>query len=414
MKFTRQILSSKNQKGVAILMAVFCVVMITYIVNEVTYDSNIEYAIHAQAVNRIKAYYAARSGLEMSLLRIKIYKKVQTQFGKQLGGNAGMLNLIWSFPLSWPPVLPENTSSVEKDNIQDKVKEAKMDSGFNATIFDEGSKLDINDLASPSKVIRDLTKKQLNDIFAQKMELDQNWAREHQDFKYNELVNNIIDWLDADKESLNGGDEHHLYSDKQENYPPNRAFRSLDELRLVAGMKDDYFKLLEPLVTVYGAKAINPNTAPKEVLQALDKTITDEVIAEILKRRDNPKEGGSFTSAKDFWEFTNSKGARVPQETQDQTPISTDAVTNFKIRAIGEFHGAIREIDAIVFDVAGAASAIADKVKKESSTSGSGSGTATNPTPTPTPAAGTPAGNSAAANQTPSKGPPRIVYWFEK
>ena len=408
MKFTRQILSNKNQKGVAILMAVFCVVMITYIVNEVTYDSNIEYAIHAQAVNRLKAYYAARSGLEMSLLRIKIYKKIQTQFGKQLGGNAGMLNLIWSFPLSWPPVLPEGTSSVEKENIQDKVKEAKMDSGFNATIFDEGSKLDLNDLASPSKVIRDLTKKQLLAIFSQKMELDQNWAREHQDFKYEELVNNIIDWVDADKESLNGGDEHHLYSDKQENYPPNRAFRSLDELRLVAGMKDDYFNLLEPLVTVYGAKSINPNTAPKEVLQALDKTITDEVIAEVIKRRDNPKEGGFFTSDKDFWNFVNSKGARVPQDVQDQTPISTDSVSNFRIRSIGEFHGAIREIDAIVFDVGGAATAIANKVKKESA------GANPNPNPTPTPAPGTVAGNAATPNQTPSKGPPRIVYWFEK
>lgn len=416
MKFTRDLLSSRNQKGIAILMAVFCTVLILYIVNEVTYETNVEYLIHAQSVNRLKAYYAARSGVELSLLRIKVYKKAQKQFGSQLGAQAGILNLIWSFPLGWPPVLPTEASGVEKENVADKVKEAQMDASFNATIFDEGSKIDINDLASPSKEIAEITKKQLLKIFEQKIEAEPEWQRAHPDFRAEELINNIIDWVDADKQSLNNGDERQFYKnipDDVSTYPPNRAFRTLPELRMVAGMKEEYYDLLEPRVTVFGAKAINPNSASKDVLKSLDSSITDEIVTEVIKRRDDMQAGGFFSNANEFWEFINSKGGRVSAEVQKDTPLIFDAVTNFSIRSVGEYNGAIREINAVVFDISSAAAVVGKKVKAAAAASNPGGA----PTPTPTPQPGVGAGPStgtANSNQTPSKGPPRIVYWYEK
>lgn len=414
MKFTRRILSSQNQKGVAILLAVFCVVLITYLVTEVTYETSVEYSIHAGSINRVKAYYAARSGVELSLLRIKIYRKVQKQFGKQLGPQAGLLNLVWSFPLSWPPVMPESVTEVNKDDVKDTVKESKMDASYNATIFDEGSKIDLNDLNSPSKTIREVTKKMLLKIFESKQLNDPDWLREHQNFRAEELINNIIDWQDSDKQALNGGDERALYKEipndvNVEFFPPNRAFRTLDELRLVAGMTDEYFNLLAPMVTVYGAKAINPNTASREVIKYLDPSITDEIVTAVLERRDDPNQGGPFTAAQDFWNFINSKGGRVDSEVMQDTPLIFEAVTNFRIRSVGEYNGAIREINAVVFDLPSAAAAVAEKVKKEKDDGGGGGGGAT-PTPTPAPTTPTAANN----NQSASKGPPRIVYWYEK
>lgn len=400
----------------AIILAVFCVVLVSYVVNEVTYESNIEYAVNAGSVNRLKAYYAAKSGVELSLLRIKLYKKIQKQFGKQLGSQAGLLNLIWSFPLSWPPLLPDEATGVDKDNLNDIVKEAKMDASFNATIFDEGSKIDINDLDSPSKSLREITKKQLLQIFEGKMQ-DDEWARNHQDLRAEELINHLTDWLDADKQSLNGGDERQYYKDISElasigieSFPPNRMFRTLDEVRLVAGMTDELFELLAPRITVYGAKAINPNTASREVIKSLDPSINDEIVGEVLARRDNPDKGGPFTAPDDFWGFINQRGGRVAKEIQEGVPLIFDAVTNFSIRSIGEYNGSLREIKAIVFDVTGAATAIADRLKKD------------NPPPTdpndPNKSAGTsgqkPNSSPGSQNQTPSKGPPRIVYWSEK
>lgn len=423
MKFTRRLLSSQNQKGIAVLLAVFCVVLITYLVTEVTYDTTVEYSIHAGAINRLKAYYAARSGLELSLLRIKIYRKVQKQFGKQLGPQSRMLNLVWSFPLSWPPIMPESTTEVNKDSVKDAVKESKMDATYNATIFDEGSKIDLNDLMSPSKTIRDITKKQLLKIFEAKRINDPDWLKAHSNFRAEELVNNIIDWEDPDKQALNGGDERALYKNlpadlNVEFYPPNRAFRTLDELRLVAGMTDELFDLLAPLVTIYGAKALNPNTASSDVIKYLDPSITDEVVKAVVERRDDPNQGGPFTSAQEFWNFINSKGGRVDNDVMQDTPLIFDAVTNFRIRSIGEYHGAIREIDAIVFDLPTAATVVADKVKKETNSGGANPNpnpnSNTNPNPNPGAASSGTATPAANNNQTASKGPPRIVYWSEK
>ena len=48
-------------------------------------------------------------------------------------------------------------------------------------------------------------------------------------------------------------------------------------------MKDEFYDLLEPRVTIYGMKGINPNLANKEVLKSLDPGMTDEAIAAIAR-----------------------------------------------------------------------------------------------------------------------------------
>lgn len=409
-KFTKELLSSQNQKGVAIILAIFSTIMILYIVNEVTYDTNVEYLIHAQSVNRLKAYYAARSGVEMSLLRIKVYDKVRKQLGENAKGKmGGMLNLVWSFPLGWPPVPPENTSTVEKDNIQDKVKLSEMDATFTTLIEDEGSKIDINDLASPSKSIRESTRKQILKILENKITTDRDWSEKASDLKTEVLVNNLTDWVDADTTSANGGGEREAYENIPQGmptYPPNRAFRTLEEIRLVAGMKDLYFDLLAPRLTVFGAKGINVNTATRDVLQSFDSSMTDEIVNAILKRRSTPEEGGQFSDANDFWNFAEGKGARISPEAKTDTPLIFDSVMNFRIRSTGAAGKATREIEAIVYNIDEVANTVNKKIAEENKDQNGGAGGPGKPTPTPTPAANN--------NQNSSKGPPRIVYWLEK
>ena len=80
----------RNNRGLAILMAVFAMTLMLFIAVEVSYDTSVEYLMAAQQVNRLKAYYAARAGLEISLLRIQIYKKAIAQFGEQLADKKSM------------------------------------------------------------------------------------------------------------------------------------------------------------------------------------------------------------------------------------------------------------------------------------------------------------------------------------
>ncbi|MEO0337544.1 MAG: hypothetical protein AAF202_14205, partial [Pseudomonadota bacterium] len=124
----------RNQKGVALMMAIFATSLMIFLAVEVSYDTNVEYMVASQQVNRLKAYYAAKAGAEMSLLRILIYKKAMAQFGDQLKGNESMLDPIWQMPFAWPPIFPEDLSDIDKDLINSAVEKSTFDGQFLATI----------------------------------------------------------------------------------------------------------------------------------------------------------------------------------------------------------------------------------------------------------------------------------------
>ncbi|MGZ3796202.1 MAG: general secretion pathway protein GspK [Pseudobdellovibrionaceae bacterium] len=398
-----------NQKGMALIMAITCVLMISFIAMEVSYDSLVEYNVNINSLNRLKAYYAARSGIELSLLRIKTFQQAKSQFGKQLGGQTDMLDQIWRFPFAWPVPMPEGLSASDKDSIKGSTKESFMDASYVVTIEDEGSKLDIGDLVSPSKALQDSTRRRLLDLFQNKLKNDEEFQRKYGNYRFDELINAMTDWQSKSRTGVGGGDKRQGYSDYPENYPPNRGFRTIQELRLVPGMNDDFYEILEPSITIYGMKAINPNQANKEVLKSLDPGINDEIANAIIKRRDTPNEGGPFKTKEEFWSFITGKGVRLQEKAED-TPLVFDKVVNFKIKSTGEYAGVSREITVIVMDLQSAATTVKSYVDKEKKDAAGNTGN-----PADSANKGKPAENQGQG-QTPAlpKGPPRIVYWSER
>lgn len=409
MKFTRELLGRKNQKGVALLIAIFTTMLITYVVTEIIYDTNVEYVVNSQSISRLKAYYAAKSGLELSLLRIKIFAKLQqNEMVKNLpAAQKKMVNMVWQFPFAWPPMIPTEASGVDKDMINDKIKEAAMDATYVTTISEEGSKIDINDLASPSKGLREITKKLLIQIFENRRQNDEEWARANESLRSEELVNNIIDWVDADMIAINGGDERQNYAELQAEkpLPPNRSFRTVDELRMVAGMTEEIFAMLKDRVTVYGMKAINPNFASAEVLKALDPSINDEVIAKIMERR-NDEEQEPFSNEADFWQYVNTTAkGNVSEEVQKSIPMVFNEVYNFRIKSVGEFAKSTREIEAVVFDFSSVGTAVAQRLHNEATEAAGGK---------PPDDKSKSQQNNKKSNEQLPKGPPRIVYLIDR
>lgn len=405
----------RNNRGVAILIAVACIMMISYFAMEITYDSNVEYIVNSQGLNRLKAYYAAKAGVDLSLLRIKTFQKAQATFGKQLGSQAAMLDEIWRFPFAWPlPTTPE-MNSIDKDNVKKLVKESMMDANYIVTIEDEGSKIDLNDLSSVSKVLRETTKKRILQIFEQRKKDDDGFARVYGGTDFSQLVDSIQGWMTSTNRTDGGQDKRASFAELNslagatDTFPPNRSFRTLAELHFIPGMNDEFYGMLEPLVTIYGMKGLNPNLASKDVLKSLDPGITNEVADEVIKRRSDTQLGGPFKDAQDFWSFVNSKQARLENDTKD-IPLVFDTVMNFRIRSTGEFAGASREITAIVMDVSKAASKVSEYLTQEKQDQ-----TASDPNKSPQ-TTGTAAGNtnSKTATDANNKGPPRIVYWNER
>lgn len=405
---------SNNQRGIALITAIAALSLMTYLAMEVTYDTQVEYLINAQQINRVKAYYATRSGVDLSLLRVKIFQTVQQKLGKNLPSN-GMIDQIWQFPLIWPLELPDGLNAVDKDQIKDKTKESLLDAAFATKITDEGSKIDITNLASPSETLREITKKQLIALFENKIKDDEEFSKTYSGYRFDTLINNIADWMSSKNESLNGGDKKSGYRDRgTDTFPPNRNFRTIQEIRLVTGMTDEFYQILEPQITIYGVKGLNPNTATSAVLQSIDPTITKEIAAEVIKRRTDDQLG-PFKDAASFWQFLEEKGARISIN-KEEFPINTDSYSSFRINSIGEYGGSKREIDIITLDLNKVAETMNEVQKKvDEKNNPAGGGQTTSP-PAGTPGT-TPAGNAATqtpASQPPAKGPPRIVYWNEK
>ena len=291
-----------------------------------------------------------------------------------------------------------------------------MEASYITTIESEGSKIDINDLASPSKVLKELTKKQLLNIFEQKITSDDEFRTEYQSTRFEDLINKIYDWMSDSNTSAGGGDKRSAFSQLGSSYPPNRGFRTIEELRLVPGMTDVFFDLLAPRITIYGMKAINPNTASKEVLLSLDSGMTEEAVNDAIDRRKDPDKGGPFKGEKekcieDFKTFVEAYGARLTKEF-DQIPMICSKVFNFRIKSTGVYgsgkFAVQKNIIAIVLDIGKSATQIRTFVDKEK------------PAETPPPVPGQPApppgagSSSGPATQDPlPKGAPRVVYWKE-
>jgi general secretion pathway protein K len=405
-------LYKKDERGAAILLAVFSLAMMIFIAVQVSYDTQVEYVAAVQSVNRLKAYYAAKSGVEISLLRISLYKKAMAGLGGTLGDSAQqMLDPIWQMPFSWPPLTPDDLNAVDKDQIATTVKESLMDAQYFTTIEGEGGKIDVNDLASPSEEYAKKIRAQLLQIFTVEKENNEKFEEEYGNYDFEELLNNIADWVDDDKDGRNNRGESELYQDREledSELPPNQPFKTLEELHMVAGMDDALFNLLRTKVTVYGTKGINVNTASPDLLKALDAQITDEVLAEIMKRRNDPNEGGPFKNEEDFFGFLRSKGVRTDKLAELDMPLLFDAEFNFRIVSSGKVGNTRREITAITFDIDN----LTDKMVQILNDAAKNNPTGT-PTPTPSPTTSPTGGNTAKKTYKAPKGAPTVVYWQE-
>jgi len=412
----------KNSKGIALLQTLFLVMLIIFIVNQVNFETAVEYTVNSQSLHRIKAYQAAKSGIEISLLRISIYNKVSSQLNKNMGdGAAGgmgqMLNMIYSFPLTWPMIIPGETSPAEKTSVDELNKKSLMDSTF-ATQIQSEDLLNINDLDSPLESQRERVKNSLQQLFKGKMEFDHEWIDRNREIPFDDIINHITDWIDPDTQSRVGGDEARFYTklremdkDNQNPYPPNRQFRTLDEIRMVPGVNDEVFELIKPGFSVFGPMGINPNLADVGAIKSLHRTITDKAAQSIISRRDNMHEGGPYKDADDFFNFLSRQpDVRITPEEQSKIPLRFDNPCNFRIQATGSSGRTAITITAITYDIACSQKELSTGMSKANQNQNPN-----NPNPTPSPSPSTNAGGGGnQGNQNAAKGPPRIVYWNEQ
>ncbi len=341
----------KNNRGSAILYAVFLMSLLLFIALEIAKDSIVEYQAAMNSVKRVQAFYAAKSCTQISLLRIKAYQQATASLGKSIP-DPTMLDLLWQFPLSWPIALPTEMSDTTQDDFNAVTKTSTFKHQFSSQISSESGKIDINDLGSPSEGIRNKTREQILTLFSTKLRDQSPFAKKYANFRFNELVNDIADWVDPDKTRIDGGAaESSRYPEMRNDFiPPNQAFKTMEELHMIYGMTDEIFEILKPAITLYGGKGINVNYADKATLMALDVKMTDEVVEQILRRRSDIALGGPFKDEQDFFGFLSGYGIDTTTFNEERLPLYYDSEINFNVSCIGIVGNVQREITSVVYD----------------------------------------------------------------
>ncbi|MEQ1636939.1 MAG: type II secretion system protein GspK [Methylococcales bacterium] len=109
----------------------------------------------------------------------------------------------------------------------------------------------------------------------------------------NALIAAIIDWRDPDDiQGPNGAEKEQYQKAGLKFSPPNKPFDSVEELQMVMGMKPEFYKQVEPLLTVFSnSKDVNPAKAAREVLLTFPNVTPEMVDAYILQRTENARAG---------------------------------------------------------------------------------------------------------------------------
>lgn len=410
----------RSEKGAALILALSATTLLLVIATEVMFETSVEYVVSSQSVNQVRAYWASRAGVEMSLLRIHIYRQALALGAEKLP-DPRILDEIWRQPFMWPPPIPPGVSMVDGDEIKKAVGASDLTTlkvSYFTTIEAEGAKVDINDLGSPSKIMSEAANRQLMQLFQNKMENDENFASRFRGFNFQEVVNNIADWIDPDDESRNGGSEKQLYNrrPRSEFLPTNQPLRTLAELHMVAGVTDELYDLIAPAVTLYGGKGINVNQAGKDVFKAMGTAFTDERIERILSDRQDPKRG-PFKDEEDFVQYLSSIGiGGNPFDLGDgaKVPLVFEPETMFRIRSTGKAGQTQSDITAIVYDAEKVRSRLEKALVDQATKGASGADSGANK------GAGDSAkkdDGSGPKDQGPATTPlrrPKIVYWNEQ
>jgi len=159
--------------------------------------------------------------------------------------------------------------------------------------------------------------------------------------------NALADWIDSDDLPRAGGAESSYYKSLNPPYSAhNGKMTTVNELSLVKGFTSDMVAKLGPFVTVYAnqpgtiaGQSVNVNTAPKEVLMALDSRIDSRTADRIIDER-------KVAPFKSIGELS-----RAGVDSQVASSLTLIARTNgmvFRITARGFVKDAARTVKAVV------------------------------------------------------------------
>jgi len=380
---------TRDKRGVALLMALVMVVLMTAYISEFNYSSRTRILSAAHARDDMRAQYLATGGIRIYTLLLA--------FGNMIGGNQFVGSMMEGLGL--PPIdgatmicndLPafdtaflrflvgsEGQSSDEQQESmmemlgfggdgenegggrgevqaigsgvggQPSFRRGLLDfeGDFKVSCSDETAKLDLNGLAEPAfftlplqqhpialMLFGQMSPEEYDPLFEERLKIDR-W----------ELIANIKDYIDGDtvRSHTFGGDEERPYDKFEPRYEPkNRLFDTVQEVRMVAGVTDEVFGTFGPGWSVKNRSyQVNVNTAQPMVLRSLVRAltdpsiVTDQLIDARMASMAIERQIIPFRDANDF-ERRIGNGLQLPQTNIEGLPLHPDPTIRDRVKKL--------------------------------------------------------------------------------
>lgn len=358
----------RSERGVAIFIVLSAILTLGILATEFTYTSHLNYSIAYNEAERTKACYLAEIGLKIARLRLQIYKEAKAILNNMQMGqlvSKASIEEVWKAPFVFPPPEIPGMSIGDREAISKFVSESKIQGNFRIIIESESSKFNLNMLInntsnipseeqkegaknatdSESGAPQGLTKIRaglitfINNILNRKREEDEKFSEKYRNLKGEEIVKDILTWIDKDTKQMSSGEDKYDYY--RSLFPPQTPkelkFYHISELYYIKNFDNDIYNLLAPLFTVLPTSGLNINTIDSKTLKALIPEMEDEDINKFFVYRDNPTSGALFNTSDDFFNYlsqnvrniTNIDDIKKRLEEQNITLITDE--NSFKI-----------------------------------------------------------------------------------
>jgi general secretion pathway protein K len=289
-----------KERGAALIMVLLAIVVLTVFLTEVQQETATSYASALSARDRLRAEYHARSAINLTRLLISleptVRKAIEPMFMliNQGRGRAPQIQ-VWEFSDQVLGAFNDSEGAEGFAALAGVDASAGENLGlggtgrFDVVVVDEDSKINVNTAARgdtisamrvASQLLGLMSGPQYDPLFA-KLDAD------GQVIDRQTVCRAIIDWADYNQDvepcdlaaqASSAGAEDNFYQSIGLGYfRKNAAFDSLEELRLVRGIGDDFWStFIDPdpqnprkrAVTVWGSGEINVNSANAQTLYA--------------------------------------------------------------------------------------------------------------------------------------------------
>ena len=297
----------RGERGFALVLTLVVTALMVALAAEMIHQVYVDTSISRNFRDGQQASLLAESGITGATKLLQVAQLSQTY---------SSLSDMWAKPFTWD----DEVGSIE------------------INVVDESGKINLNALVQPSGELEPFTQNALKRL-GQRLQIPEDcWS-------------SLADWLDSDDLPRSGGAETSYYKTLIPPYSArNGKLASLDELSLVKGFTPEIIAKLRPFVTIYFDQPNAPlahvdiNTAPKEVVAALDDRIDDPMAQRILdERKSQPFKAEGELSRVDS-QLASSLAARV---------IVKGSV--FRVTSVARVKDAARTVEAVVWLTGGTA-----------------------------------------------------------